>query len=96
MFGIKPLPYPKNSGVYFLKENENVVYIGQVVNLYNRLMGHERKNQFKSRSLFISWIQVDAGDLDFVEGALIQRFKPEINFSANGKTDSNWELAGES
>jgi hypothetical protein len=91
-FGVKPLPYPKTSGVYFLKNGITIVYIGKAVNLYNRLMGHERRYQFKAQKCLISWIELDPKKIDFAEGALIERFKPEINFSPNGKTNSNWEL----
>lgn len=91
-FGVKPLPYPKESGVYFLRDGNTIVYIGQAINIYKRLIGHERRHQFIKLNCCISWVIVSPKNLDIVEATMIERFKPNINFSPNGKTNSNWEL----
>ena len=65
------------SGVYFLLRDDELVYIGQSVNVANRIAAHcgEGTKQF-NRACFIP---VDRTDLNLVESALIALFWPEHN-----------------
>lgn len=65
------------SGVYFLIENDEVVYIGQSVNVYSRIAHHYSSVRIKfTKFLFIS---CPPENLDQVESLYIHLLKPPLN-----------------
>ena len=64
-------------GIYFLFDNEELVYIGQTINLLSRLPSHAAEKIFD----FVRFFQYD-GDLTSLEMALIVKFKPKYNKQA--------------
>lgn len=84
---------PKTSGIYLvyrciLKEQgvklEELLYIGQTKNLYERLHSHEKMDDFKheckeKEDLCFSVAEVPLEDLNIVENALIFVEKPRLN-----------------
>ena len=68
---------PQLCGVYFLFRQNEIVYIGQSINVIQRIGAHvtERKKRF-DRVLYLPCPQ---GLLDFYERELIFQFKPRYN-----------------
>lgn len=66
-----------NSGIYFLCMNNEIVYIGQSVNVTSRVAQHlGEKQKYFNNSFFIN-CPIDK--LDEMEFALIARYKPKYN-----------------
>ena len=55
-------------GIYFLYNNENVVYIGKSNNMKNRINQHKKDKEFNSVK--------DEGLVNLYEPYLIQKYKP--------------------
>lgn len=96
---IESVESAKMSGVYFLCKDGNVVYVGQSVNVAQRVGQHVGAKTFDS----VFFIRVASSDLDYVEGELIRLLCPKYNFSVNGclvapsdahvpKDDASWHL----
>jgi excisionase family DNA binding protein len=66
---------PQASGIYFLCDGEEVVYVGQSVDVYSRVLQHRRSKQFDR----VFWWPVPASELDKIEGAFIRTLKPRLN-----------------
>lgn len=74
------LPWAKASGVYFLLDGDEVVYVGQAVNVYSRIGQHTGKRF--DRYAFVP-CAVDA--LDRLESLYIHCLRPRLNgVQANG------------
>ena len=73
-----PLAYLNSpSGIYFLYLDDELIYIGQSINIGNRIVGHHKsKNKVFNKVFFI---RVDEPSLDEVEIDLIRHFKPKCN-----------------
>lgn len=69
--------YTAVTGIYFLFLDEELVYIGQSLNVHARVGHHYRD----SRKTFNRWTFIPAKreDLDRHERRLIRRFKPRLN-----------------
>jgi len=67
--------------IYRLYFDDEIVYIGQTVNLVNRLLCHVKDKRFNSVDL----IEVDTEDADCVEAYLILEHSPTLNKSVRGK-----------
>lgn len=67
------------SGVYFLCHNQEVVYVGQSVNIVARITAHTDKRF--DRVFFLPWPK---DDLDRVEGAFIRTLRPPLNMTVRG------------
>jgi excinuclease UvrABC nuclease subunit len=92
-FNHKPRQYPNQSGVYFVKnDDDEILYIGRAIDLCARLSNHSRKTQFSENNYLISWVLVDRKVLNTIENFLISRFVPSINASPSGKDDDSWAL----
>jgi hypothetical protein len=67
-------PWEKLSGVYFLLYGDEIVYVGQSVNVYSRIAQHARK-------LFDRYAVVPchAGALDKLESLYIHLLRPKLN-----------------
>lgn len=84
---------PEHSAVYFVLQDDRILYIGRTVNLMKRWRSHPRKYQFKdtTSAIKIAWLKCsDPKLLPSIEIALIHFFKPEFNESLPG---SNTKLA---
>jgi len=68
------LPWEKASGVYFLLDGDEVVYVGQAVNVYSRISQHTNKRF--DRYAFVP-CAVDA--LDRLESLYIHCLRPRLN-----------------
>lgn len=70
------------TGVYFLIKNQSVVYIGQSVNVYNRVQNHTDKDFDK----FV-YIECDKESLNILESLYIHTLKPILNGNINNDQD---------
>lgn len=70
-------PVTRHIGVYFLVHGDEVVYVGQSVNVYGRVMGHFTgpEKQFDRAT----WVPVEREDLDVVESLYIHALRPRLN-----------------
>jgi hypothetical protein len=68
------LPWAKTSGVYFLLDGDEVVYVGQAVNVYSRIAQHTEKRF--DRYAFVP-CPVDA--LNRLESLYIHCLRPRLN-----------------
>lgn len=91
-FNHKPRQYPRQSGIYFIRDGSKILYIGRAINLHTRLSNHSRKAQFSENNYLISWVLVDKKILNTTENFLISKFTPPINTSPTGKDDDSWAL----
>lgn len=73
---------PKESGVYFIWHGNDIVYVGQSVNLYNRLSSNH--GNIKDDDM-ISFIRIDEHLLDFTEAFYIGICFPERNFGKSSR-----------
>ncbi|MDF1551944.1 MAG: hypothetical protein P1P84_02725 [Deferrisomatales bacterium] len=69
------------SGVYFLIENDTIVYVGQSVNVAARIGQHAREKKFDR----VSMLPCPHSRLDIVEGFYINFFNPKLNRDCNGR-----------
>lgn len=76
---------PKISGIYFVLESEEILYIGKSQNLRTRWTGHHRWNQLNNReveNISIAWLKVNTLELlPEMERIFIKRFNPLLNFT---------------
>jgi len=63
--------------VYFLFEDNEIVYIGKSINPKNRMVNHNKKEKKSWCNAVI--IPVEEDYIDDIEGALIRHFKPKLN-----------------
>lgn len=64
-------------GVYFLCNGDEVVYVGQSINIFGRLVEHRQNKNFDR----IYILPIPEHELNAVEGALIRILKPKYNRS---------------
>lgn len=69
---------PNTSGIYFVWSGKVIVYVGQSINLKNRLnpSSHEHINYGD----YISYLEIDRSDLQFAEAFFIGLLRPVRNF----------------
>lgn len=73
---------PETAGIYFLWAGDAVEYVGQSIKLCARArMGHDRLR----KDHLISYITVDARELDWAECWYIGALRPKLNFSRTSK-----------
>lgn len=70
-------------GIYFLFKDDDIVYIGQSVNIHQRVTTH-KNNQQKDFDSY-SYVLCDKEDLMMYETAYLIKFKPKYNISCRGK-----------
>lgn len=68
---------PSTCGIYFLVDDAQIVYIGQSVDVFTRVLSH-RRDGYKTFDK-CCWVPVPRDELDAVESALIALFKPRHN-----------------
>ncbi|MEX2333130.1 MAG: hypothetical protein WD600_02670, partial [Pseudohongiella sp.] len=64
------------TGIYILLKGQEIVYVGQSRNIFQRVKGHLGKDF----DYFVP-IKVPMQDMDVCEGSLIRFFKPKLNKS---------------
>lgn len=64
-------------GVYFLLLDEEIVYIGQSIDIYARISAHKKDRQKNFNRT--AWVPIDSANLTEVESALIAAFRPSQN-----------------
>ena len=75
-------PWENSIGVYFLLDGNDVVYIGQSVNVYVRISSHVGKKFDR-----YAFIPCSVEDLDRLESLYIHLLRPKLNGRQNGKDD---------
>jgi hypothetical protein len=68
------LPWQLSSGVYFLVQDQEVVYVGQSVNIYSRIPQHSDKKFNK-----YAFVPCEVELLDKLESLYIHTLKPRLN-----------------
>lgn len=62
-------------GVYFLRDQGEIVYVGQSVSVYNRVSQHRQQKKFDS----VSFLPCRRDQLNNLEGFFIRLLKPKLN-----------------
>jgi hypothetical protein len=68
-------------GVYFLIKDESVVYVGQSINIMNRVAEHNKSKDFDT----FTYVQCKRENLNQIEAMYIQRLKPKYNYNSLGR-----------
>lgn len=74
---------PHVSAIYFVVEDEVLLYIGLTIDIKNRWSGHHRLNDFSDVAK-IYWLETNAQDLAAREVEFITEFSPELNANPGG------------
>ena len=69
---------PSEPGIYFIWDKEEIVYVGQSINLFQRLTNHPRKKPWFK----VSCVAYEKAMLNFAECYYIGICKPRLNFSS--------------
>lgn len=77
------IPTRMASGVYFLLRGENVIYVGQSVDVLHRIARHRREGRMFDAFAYIECV---AADLDRLESSYIKALVPEENWSFGNST----------
>lgn len=72
---------PIYSGVYFLIKNNKIIYVGQSVNIFRRIMDHLPTKRFDK----FSYIRCKKENLDIIESLYIHHIKPPQNADKPGE-----------
>lgn len=72
----KAIPARRQPGVYFLIVGGAIAYVGQSIDVWARIVQHMKVRRFDS----FSWFPCPVSELDSVEAACIERFKPWQNY----------------
>ena len=75
-------PVPAQAGIYFIWENGRVVYVGQSINLANRLTDSHNKLR---KTDGIGFLLVERKDLNYIEALYIGICRPERNGGFGGQ-----------
>lgn len=73
------LPSPRFSCIYFLIENNIVVYVGQSINLAGRVLDHKYTTKIEFDK--IGFIPCEVEDMNNMEAINIVKHKPKYNFT---------------
>jgi len=87
---------PSQSGVYLIKKNNHVLYVGKSINIKERIKNHleQTKNNFKEKKLFdeannIEYFILDSDlKITLKEAELIKKYRPKYN--VRWKDDKNF------
>jgi len=77
------LPWARSTGVYFLIDADEIVYIGQSVNVYARIAQHSDKTFDR-----YAYIPCEADVMDRLESLYIHCFRPRMNGNFNSTEKS--------
>ena len=78
------MPVDKVCGVYFLIQSQRVVYVGQSVNVFSRILNHQAGKDFDS----FAYIPCSPDILDRLESLYIHTLRPPLNGCAQDGTIS--------
>lgn len=67
-------------GIYFLIKGDEIVYIGQSVNIFARMNGHANKDYDS-----VTFVPCDKSELDIMESLYILAYRPKLNGRAGNK-----------
>lgn len=76
---MKALMFDHICGVYFLLDQETIVYVGQSLNVMARLSDHRREGQKQFNRIFV--VECKIGELTHLEALYIDKFKPIYNLA---------------
>ena len=80
LMGLAMLSIPPNiSGVYFLCDGDDVVYVGQSVQVVNRIATHLAEGRKKFDADRVFFMPCPPPDLNAVEGQFIRLLNPKYN-----------------
>jgi hypothetical protein len=74
------IPWQKSSGVYFLIENNEIIYVGQSTNVYTRIDYHVRDKSFDR----YAYVPCPVEMLNKLESLYIHCLRPKLNSSVLG------------
>jgi predicted GIY-YIG superfamily endonuclease len=69
----------KTSGVYFLINDEEIVYVGQSVNIHSRIHDHTSSNGMRKKFNKFAFVCCNEDELDAVESVYIHMLQPKDN-----------------
>ena len=75
------LPWQNLSGIYFLVQDEQVVYVGQSTNVYSRIAYHVGDKTFEK----YAFVPCDIDLLDKLESLYIHALRPKLNGNMNSQ-----------
>lgn len=81
---------PNCPAIYFVMQDEHILYIGKTINLTLRWATHNRLKQFAKMAgnIRVAWLECsDTTLLRKIEAALIEQFEPELNRRERKKRD---------
>ncbi len=87
---------PKESGVYFMKENETYLYIGKSINLRDRLSSHPRIRQFVDKKVDITFELFPIKEINEVEKEYISKYNPIFNNTTIEEERKSIKISNES
>ena len=70
-------------GVYFLINENEIIYVGQSVNIAGRVGGHHKDKVFTH----YTYVECPESHLNALEGLYIEKFDPPLNGRSNGNYD---------
>lgn len=77
--GLHELVMTPHCGIYFLCLGDELVYIGQSVDINARALGHRHGGPRKKQYDRIFFVRVPREQLDTIEAQFINLFKPKLN-----------------
>lgn len=81
---VDQMPLTRICGCYFLFDNDEIVYVGQSVNILSRILSHTDKKFNK-----ISYVELDKDDLNVTEMTYIIMLCPKYNSNKHKKINLN-------
>lgn len=83
---------PKLASIYFVLQEETVLYIGRAINLFDRWTCHHRFEELRYlQNVKISWLEFHNASVDLlvnVEKILIKHFRPKLNNKDLGRREN--------
>lgn len=87
------LPMGTQIGIYFLIKQDEIVYVGQSIDIFRRIGRHKAEGkEFDS----FSFIQCEKEKLDYYESIYIGAFVPEQNYNLKTFRNQKWKQKAES
>lgn len=71
----------RKCGIYFLIKDEKIVYVGQSINIQNRVQQHRMIKDFDR----FTYVECKAEDLSKIEAMYINKLKPILNYNLAGR-----------
>ncbi len=90
-----PIVDDKYEFIYFLLDNNSLIYVGRTVNLFTRVDNHASNKKFDS----FKWLLVEKTYVDFLERYFIDKYRPFENriiprYDIPDIKNSSWMLLG--